>query len=108
MNGSPAKASTPLAIDFIVRLERLHDDMHAFVAEINRRRDPTLPPYPCTLGQEHDMRNISHMQTMYSHVVDFPYTVEEAYSGPNSGCLQHIARNFRSDFEVLGFALPSR
>ena len=106
MNGSPGEASTPLAIDFIVRLERLHDDMQALVEEINRRRDPKLPPYPFIHVKKANVRNKGRLQKMYSDAVDFPLTEEEAYSGPNSGCLNHIARNYRSDFEILGFSLP--
>ena len=78
INGSPAQASTPLAVDFIIRLERVHDDMQALLAEINRRRDPKLPPYPFVQGVLQNVRNISHLKIS-------PLNVGSGISGNRAG-----------------------
>lgn len=104
LNGSPANQSTPLAVDVILRLDYLDEDLLFLIDEINRRRDPTLPPFP--MIQAGRVNVGKYMQTVNNQASDIPQTVEEAFSGPNAACVQNIANHYRRDFEQLGFSMP--
>ena len=107
LNGSPASPATPLAVDFIVRTENMDDDLPPLLAEINRRRDPSLPPFPYNGTKTVNERKTNFIKELFEErLLDMPYTQEAAYSGPYAGCLQQVANHYRSDFDLLGFPCP--
>lgn len=106
-NGSPAGPDTPLAVDIIIRQQHLREDLPLLIAEINRRRDPLLPPIPELKISYNLVRPPQLHKRHYDFATDMPHTAKEAYSGSNAKCLSLMAKHFRRDFELLGFQLPA-
>ena len=107
INGSPAGPDTPLAVDVILAQETLDEDMQLLISEINRRRDPGLPPFPDIKLKQNGVRDRGHLKKLYEFAADMPHTLEAAFSGPNAVCLSQMAKHYHRDFELLGFAWPS-
>ena len=105
-DGSSAGPSTPLAVDFVLRQERLDEDLPLLVEEINRRRDPSLPPVPLFKLNATNVRRSNTLQNLYSFAPEMPHSLGAAYTGANKECLQQIAHHYQRDFELLGYQLP--
>eukprot|EP00210_Caulerpa_lentillifera_P004372 g4170.t1 len=80
-------------VDYFGDTETLEEDTHTIVSEINRRRDPSLPPLKATI----EKRNTHPRQPTSGN----SYTVD-LYKN-NEQCLESVGEFFGRDFKLLGY-----
>eukprot|EP00210_Caulerpa_lentillifera_P004375 g4173.t1 len=80
-------------VDYLGETETLEEDTYTIISEINRRRDPSLPPLKATI----EKRNSHHKKTSSGN----SYTVD-LYKN-NEQCLESVGEFFGRDFKLLGY-----